>query len=89
MPLRFSGEENDLEQVRAIGEKWGYGNCIQYLQYAWADSLIEKYPSIDRRTAALSAFMNESEIEIYIKGYSVIKNPSTKGLSHGKEQNRK
>jgi hypothetical protein len=88
MFARFLDEEEALEQARIIGEKWGYGNCIQYLQYAWADSLIEKYPSVSRSTAAISAGITDpEEIEAYAKGFNVLKNPSTKGLQNAAQEN--
>ena len=38
---RFPGEENDLETVREIGRRWGFGNCIDILHREW-DKILEK-----------------------------------------------
>ena len=38
---RFPGEEEDLQIVRDIGKKWGYGNCIDILLRSW-DKVLEK-----------------------------------------------
>lgn len=37
-PGRFRGETADLGVAVAIGERWGYGNVIQRLEKAWAES---------------------------------------------------
>lgn len=39
--MRFEGEEADLEVVRHIGYKWGFGNCIDILLKEW-DKVLEK-----------------------------------------------
>lgn len=38
---RFTGELEDLEIVRRIAKKWGYGNLITFLKTDWsADHVI-------------------------------------------------
>jgi len=69
--MRFNGELRDLETVRMIGDQWGYGNCIQYLQHAWAKKLMKD--GFDRRTAGRAAFMTGKELTDFAKGFSVLK----------------
>lgn len=51
--MRFEGEIEDLETARAIGDRWGYGNVIQYLQQAWdkktQKSSLSFAPKIDKK----------------------------------------
>lgn len=41
---RFPGEAEDLAIVRAIGERWGYGNCVEELLTAWHETQKERDP---------------------------------------------
>lgn len=61
---RFEEEVLDLEKASKIGEKWGFGNLIHFLQRKWADMLAEKY-KLDPETAALGAWMDEKDARIY------------------------
>ena len=40
MPL-FPGEEFDIKILEKLGEKWGYGRCIQILQEAWSKKAVK------------------------------------------------
>lgn len=37
---RSDAEKSDLEFVKKIADRWGYGNCIQFLQHEWKDILV-------------------------------------------------
>ena len=45
----FFNERNEILEVIDIAEKWGYGNLIAHLRYAWAKKLIEQ--GISKETA--------------------------------------
>lgn len=68
--MRFNGETEDLDKVRAIGARWGYGNCIQYLQHAWAETLIK---DLGREQGARHSGMGEEEVKAFVKGFTVLK----------------
>ena len=68
----FPGELEDLETVRRIGLKWGYGRCIQYIQHAWAKKLRDE-EGLDPKTAATGAFMGLHDAINWANGFSVLK----------------
>ena len=69
--MRFPGELEELEKVRSIAQFYGYGNCIQYLQHAWAKSLHEQGLPLD--TAARGATMHKDDVDAYVKGFRILK----------------
>lgn len=69
--FRFPGEYEDLERVREIGNHWGYGRCIQYLQHAWAEKLMKEH-GFEAKTAAEGALMGENEVDAFEKGFRVL-----------------
>lgn len=68
--MRFKGEVDKLEAVRKIASDIGYGNCIQYLQHAWANHLLTH--GLDRKAAAFGAGMCKEEAKVYADGYTVL-----------------
>lgn len=51
----FPGEKEDIEKVKELGAKWGYGNLINRLKDAWAESAKESNPNLDDQAAARHA----------------------------------
>jgi len=37
--MRFRGELDDLDKLKLIADKWGYGNAISFLKDAWSKKL--------------------------------------------------
>ena len=68
--MRFDNELKDLEDIRRKAELWGYGNCIQYLKYAWAKSLLKD--GISREVAAKGALMDTDEAKAFVKGRKIL-----------------
>ena len=64
--MRFKNELADLEKVSKIGDKWGYGNCIQFLKLSWAKNLV-RY-GLPASTAWTAAGGAERELDFF-KGW--------------------
>ncbi|MBX9690879.1 MAG: hypothetical protein K2Z81_00735 [Cyanobacteria bacterium] len=65
--MRFPGEQEALEQVKKMAEIWGYGNCIQYLHYKWAETLMKEH-AMDAEAAARGALMSEEDVAAFVAG---------------------
>ncbi len=68
---RFQSEIEDLEIVRKIANKWGHGNCIQYLKHSWAEILHKN--GLPKKASALGAGMCKEESKMFEKGFKITK----------------
>lgn len=65
--MRFKGEVEALDAVRQMADIWGYGNCIQYLHYKWAEKLMTEH-GMSADVAAKGAHMNDEDVALFVAG---------------------